>query len=164
MSNPYAPPQQTGSAATKRVGKLHPIVLVFGIYSAIIAFTYLPPFFTRPMASWGWQNWTFAFIPAAYVLFAAVIAFAFERFGGRSALISLPIVLLPLLAVTVLILFASFLDLPNVMAGKYSLKQTLQSLILASFCPVVWCYLFFAGIRSMRMLKSSDEGMSRTAS
>ncbi len=63
----------------------------------------LTPLLTNPLAGWGWQNWCFGFIPAAYLLFAAVTSVLCEQVGSRIAHLLVPVVMLPLIAVTLLI-------------------------------------------------------------
>lgn len=157
MTNPYDPP---GSVNTTPIvaRNLRVVAYVLGAFAVVIGWMHLPQFLTSPPAMWGWQNWWFGFAPAAYLLFAAVIAIPCEHFASRYGLISLPVVLSPLLLVTGLILFATYLDFWNIVAGNYSWSQNLYMLLIVSLCPVVWYYLFASASRSWWMLRTKYGG------
>lgn len=123
-------------------------------FAIVIGWIHLRPFLSTSLTGWGWQNWWFGFAPAAYLAIAATVAVVFERYSTRCRRICLPIVLTPLLAVTGLILFATYVDFPNIVAGKYDWKQNLHSLLIAVLCPVVWYYNLVASVRSWRTLRN----------
>ncbi len=108
---------------------------------------------------WGWQNWWFGFAPAAYLVVAAVIAVICEHYAKGVGLVSLPLFLLPLLLVTGLIAFVTYVDLSNMLAGKYSLSQNAHTLLIVSLCPVVWYYSAVSSARSIRMLRVRTGGL-----
>ncbi|MGB7326283.1 MAG: hypothetical protein WBD31_15525 [Rubripirellula sp.] len=126
------------------------------VFAVLIGAIHLPPFLTSPIAMWGWQNWWFGFAPAAYLVFAAVVAVSCEWWRPRLGTIMLPIVHCPLLLITGLILFACYLDLGNAASGKYTWSQNLCTLLIVSLCPVVWYYSFISLVRSIRLLKSNQ--------
>lgn len=154
MNNPYESPPNLDAASVHIPRSFRVAAIVLAVFAVLIGAIHLAPFLTRPIATWGWQNWWFGFAPAAYLLFAALVAVPCERWRPRFGMILLPIVLSPLLLVTGLILFATYLDFSNIFAGKYSWSQILHSLLILSLCPVVWYYLSLAAVRSFRMLSS----------
>ena len=127
-------------------------------YALLLGAIHLPPFVTSPIQIWGWQNWLFGFAPAAYLVFASVIAVLSERAANRIPLLSLPLILSPLLLVSGLIVFATYVDFANTVSGAYSWSQNLHSLLIASLCPVIWYYQFATTRRSWRMIRTNNGG------
>lgn len=155
MANPYDPPAGSQSPPAFAPRSMRATSYVLAAFAAVIGWQVLPQFVTSPLATWGWQNWWFGFAPAAYLLFAALVAVACERNAWRLGLISIPLVVAPLAIVTGLILFAIYLDFSNIAAGQYSWSQNAYNLLIVSLCPVVWYYLMASSIRSWRILRSS---------
>ena len=158
MANPYeAPPSVSASAAVLHQDR-RLASYVLAVFAGVIGFIYIPPFLTSPIAMWGWQNWWFGFAPATYLVFAAVVAVGSERYAKPLGLILLPLFLSPLLLVTGLIVFATYLDATNIASGKYTWSQHLHSLLIVSLCPVIWYYLIVASARSVRLMRSQAGG------
>ena len=158
MTNPYATPRKvsTSYAVSHRNCRLASYVLA--AFAVVVGSVHIPPFLTSPIATWGWQNWWFGFAPAAYLIFAALVAFASEHYAKPFSLILLPIFLMPLLLITGLIIFATYLDATNITSGKYTWSQNLYTLLIVSLCPVIWYYLLVASARSLRLMRSHDSG------
>lgn len=159
-SNPYQATPHHSAILRDKVPVVSPwICVALLVYGIIFGWLNLTPFLTRPMAIWGWQNWCFGFAPSAYLLIAAVMSVLCERIGSRSAHFLIPIVLSPLIAVTLLILFATYIDFPNVLAGKYAWTQILHSIALLSLCPVVW---YYQAVTIRRAWKQLNNGITPT--
>lgn len=158
-SNPYEP-----TPPRARNLRIPVQVVLPWIYLALLAcgiffgWLILTTLLTNPLAGWGWQNWCFGFIPAAYLLFAALTSVLFEKVGYRIAHLLVPVVMLPLIAVTLLILFATYLDVPNILALKFAWTQVLHSTLLLSLCPVIWHYLAVSIASAARMWRMRAMG------
>lgn len=155
-ANPYEPTSNVPAPASAAYRNRRLTSYVLAAFALVIGVMHLPPFLTSPIGMWSWQNWLLGFAPAAYLVFAGSIAVLCEHFAKRLGLILLPLALLPLLLVTGLILFATYLDAPNIVAGKYAWSQNAYTLLLVSLCPVVWYYLLVASARSLCLMRVSD--------
>ena len=156
--NPYESPRSSNGLSPVVLRDYRYLAYVLALFAGVIGWVHLRPLLTAPINSWGWQNWLFGFAPAAYLLFAAVVAVVFENYSTRFRRLLLPLVLAPLLAVTALIVFGTYVDISNVLAGKYSWSANLYTLFLALLCPVVWCYLTIAVIRAWRASRCNPSG------
>jgi len=158
MTNPYESSRSVTASAPDAYRNRRTTSYVLAVFAIVIGAIHLRPFLVSPMAMWGWQNWWFGFAPAAYLVVAAVISVVVEHCAIRVGLISLPLFLLPLLLVTGLILFVTYLDLPNILARKYAFSQDAYTLLILSLCPVVWYYLAVSSARSIRLLRVATGG------
>lgn len=158
MANPYASPSNVSASAATSHRNRRLVSYVLASFAVVIGSIHIPPFLTSPIATWGWQNWSFGFAPAAYLVFAAVVAVTTERYANPFGLILLPFLLAPLLLVTGLIVFATYLDATNIVAGKYTWSQHLHTLLIVSLCPVIWYYMTVASARSLRVMRTRAGG------
>lgn len=158
MANPYEASTNVSVSAAASCRNRRLASYVLAAFAAVIGAIHLPPFLTSPIAMWGWQNWWFGFAPAAYLVFAAVVAVGSERYAKPLGFILLPLFLLPLLLVTGLIVFATYLDATNIASGKYTWSQHLHTLLIVLLCPVIWYYLVVASVRSVRLMRPHAGG------
>lgn len=157
-SNPYQPPPSFVTPDSLEPKRFLAMSYTLAAYAVFIGWRQIPPFLTLPLASSNWKNWCFGFAPAVYLMFAAIIAVYCERKFSRLGLIWIPLLLFPLLAVSALILFATYIDFGNLMRGKYDWFQNARHVIYISLCPVVWYYFTAALFRTWRLinLKKSE--------
>lgn len=146
MSNPYESPASELSSPPQEIRDFRYLAFALAGFACIIGYIYLTPFLTTPIAVWGWQNWSFGFAPAAYLVFAAAVAVPTEWYAQPTRLGLMPLVLSPLLFVTGLIGFLFYVDSANIFTGTY--------ILLALLCPVIWIYFVLAARRTLLLIRN----------
>lgn len=163
MAGPYDPPAAPIDleSSPSKIRRYRTTSVVLAVMAVLTAWIYLPPFLTTSFRAWGWQNWTFGFAPASYLLVTALIGVWVEFRGEHRGFLLLPIVQVPLLLVTGLILFVTYLDSSRLLAGAYGIRDYGHYFLLLCICPVAWYYLVVASIRWMAVFRFSSTAANR---
>ncbi len=155
LTNLYQPPATESSLDKESLRTYRTLSLASLVIALTVALLLLSPLLRQRASSWHLDEWLIVFLPPVYFLIASAFSLATEFTGSRVLASKLSIVLLPLVAITGLILVTIVWYTPRRGIG---FLYDWRTVFLLTICPLVWLYFALCVRRwlSIRLTQKLD--------